>query len=64
MGCTDTEILHIDHINGGGHQERKAIKSPSVYYKTILEDATDKYQLLCANCNWKKRYERGELFRE
>lgn len=63
FGCTDSEILQIDHKGGGGHKELKEINCPSTYYKQILADTTGKYQLLCANCNWKKRFEKGELFR-
>jgi hypothetical protein len=63
LGCKDTEVLQIDHKEGGGHKERQEIKSPSTYYRLIIADTTGKYQLLCANCNWKKRYESGELFR-
>jgi len=31
------------------------------YYKSmLLPGAKDRYQLLCANCNWIKRYEENE----
>lgn len=63
-GCTDAEILQIDHKHGGGAEERKRINAPSTYYKKILADTTGSYQLLCANCNWKKRYENVELFKD
>lgn len=53
-GCTDIRCLQIDHVNGGGVKEVKAL-SYTVRLKMYLEDITGKYQLLCANCNWIKR---------
>ena len=35
-----------------------------IYYNFILRDpeaAKQKFQLLCANCNWIKRYEANEI---
>ena len=63
-GITDIRVLQIDHINGGGERERTKGRR----YQGILLDIRDKseeyikqhYHLLCANCNWIKRYERGE----
>jgi len=56
--------LQIDHINGGGRREfLKCSKRPARYYKKILESIKrneGKYQLLCANCNWEKRYKNNE----
>lgn len=64
-GCSDPRCLQVDHINSGGNKKRRNI-GPEQYYKTILEEiqnGSKDYQLLCANCNWIKRYENKELFR-
>lgn len=58
-GNTDIRCLQIDHIDGGGHQERKAIGHRGICRK-ILKGNIKKYQLLCANCNWIKKWKRGE----
>ena len=58
-GMRDARCLHIDHKNGGGHQHRKNSASPTAYYKYILAHIDD-FQILCANCNWIKRYINGE----
>ena len=59
-GFSDYRALQIDHINGGGVRE---IREKGQYHssKEILKGNTDKYQLLCANCNWIKRYENKEV---
>lgn len=63
-GMTDWRALQIDHVNGGGNIEKqKYQRSMYSYYKHILEqikDGSKDYQLLCANCNWIKRYENKE----
>lgn len=62
-GFSDWRALQIDHVQGGGIQERKLLSNPGVYYKQILEsfyNSENKYQLLCANCNQIKRYENEE----
>ena len=48
----DQKVLQIDHVNSDGHLERHLSRS-QLYSKVILEPK--RYQLLCANCNWKKR---------
>ena len=62
-GFTDWRALQIDHINGGGHKELE-IRSSNQIYKMIINGKLRKgdYQLLCANCNWIKRFESNELF--
>jgi len=55
-GFTDSRALQIDHVNGGG---KKEILRGWRWIKKIVTDPTG-YQLLCANCNWIKRHERGE----
>ncbi len=58
-GFTDWRALQIDHINGGGSKERYKMSS-SKRNREILDDKTGKYQLLCANCNWIKKFEAKE----
>jgi hypothetical protein len=58
LGCTDPDLLQVDHVNGGGTKEREHLTSCTIY--TRILKGTPGYQLLCANCNWKKRYENKE----
>src|SRR6266404_2437396 len=59
-GFTDWRALQIDHIYGGGLQEiRSAGHSTYIRFKRVL-DNPENYQLVCANCNWIKRYENNE----
>jgi len=58
-GFTDVRALQLDHKFGGGCQERKR-HSLKTMYKMALA-TPDRYQILCANCNWIKRAERNEL---
>lgn len=69
-GFSDIRALQIDHVNGGGQADRKArgynSGYPYTFFKKIMADPDflDKYQVLCANCNWIKRsvnkeYNRG-----
>jgi hypothetical protein len=53
--------LQLDHVNGGGTCERKQKRwgNTRVYMDALAHPA--KYQLLCANCNWIKRHENGEI---
>lgn len=61
-GFSDTRALQIDHINGGGSTENKKIGSRGIYKRILsLDNPNDKYQLLCANCNWIKRVEQNEI---
>ena len=53
-GEKDTRVLQIDHVYGDGAQERRAGLTRMQLYRNI-EKNTKRYQLLCANCNWKKR---------
>ena len=62
-GFNDIRALQIDHINGGGYQEMKNL-SAKQRYKLVLQSTQNKekkYQLLCANCNWIKRFEDKEV---
>jgi hypothetical protein len=63
-GETDWRCLQIDHVNGNGAKERHKFPTNSAsYYLHILkqlEEGSKEYQILCANCNWRKRYENNE----
>ena len=60
-GFSDWRALQIDHVNSNGHLERAENLGQSEYYRRILANPDD-YMILCANCNWIKRYENGEAF--
>ena len=62
-GITDERVLQLDHINGGGFKDRKTNRSVVKIlreYRDNLDALKDKYQILCANCNWIKRHELDE----
>jgi hypothetical protein len=54
-GCTDLKCLQVDNKNGEGargwDRYLKMIKDPKF---------AERYQLLCANCNWIKRITNAE----
>lgn len=57
---TDIRCLQIDHVHGCGYKERKVEGLTSDRYPRIIKflkenPHQDKYQLLCANCNWIKK---------
>lgn len=56
-GFSDWRALHIDHVNGGGNQERKILTTTYRRYKAVMDDTDNKYQILCANCNFIKKHE-------
>jgi hypothetical protein len=59
-GCSDKRCLQIDHIEAvmGKHRTNGV-----TLYLDILNNpqSKEKYQLLCANCNWIKRSEKNEI---
>jgi hypothetical protein len=64
LGCSDPQCLQIDHVRGDGSKDR-ARYSQNQIYRRILSGKFDKhYQLLCANCNWRKLHENREFRHE
>jgi hypothetical protein len=60
-GYDDWRALQIDHVLGGGTKELRVMGgNKRKYYQEVLLNNNGKYQLLCANCNWIKRYENNE----
>lgn len=63
-GFERKDALQIDHVNGDGFKDRKSLKKKATLYDRVRFDVSHgskKYQLLCANCNWIKRAENGEV---
>lgn len=59
-GFSDKRALQIDHVNGGGNRELKEVRNNATYLQKVIKDTEGTYQILCANCNWIKRFERNE----
>ncbi len=60
-GFKDKRVLQIDHINGGGSKERKIMSLRQLlFYLKRNNFPKEKYQVLCANCNFIKRIEKKE----
>lgn len=58
LGCNDRKLLQIDHVNDDGFLDRKTKRQVVSYWFRVLRSVIareDRYQLLCANCNWAKR---------
>lgn len=61
-GFNNLEALQIDHKNDDGALDRMRFNSHNglvKYYTRNPEEARQKLQVLCANCNWMKR---GEMY--
>lgn len=59
-GFSDYRALQIDHVHGGGKKDR-SLRNPIKIIREVLVDKENKYQLLCANCNWIKIFENREI---
>lgn len=57
---SDERALQVDHVNGDGHIEAvECGRGNSGLLKRVTANP-ERYQLLCANCNWIKRHENNE----
>lgn len=62
-GFSDIRALQLDHIKGGGNRDRGKYPNSShmiAFYLENPEAINKSLQLLCANCNWIKRFENKE----
>jgi len=56
-GESRIECLQLDHINNDGYIQRKKMGHRATFYLWLIENNYPPgYQILCANCNWYKRY--------
>lgn len=60
-GFKDIRALQVDHIKGGGLKETKNDPNYRANLLKHLQAGNTKFQLLCANCNFIKRYENNDL---
>ena len=58
-GESNRQFLTLDHINNNGVAERKAINWFGCMRKAIRESDKTQYQVLCYNCNYGKRRNKG-----
>jgi len=59
-GFLDDRALQVDHVKGNGYEERlkfHSFYSRQKYILAKIKSGSKDYQLLCANCNWIKRWE-------
>lgn len=59
-GFSDIRALQLDHIHGGGSKQRKLLGGVGTYSWMRKNNYPIGFQVLCANCNWIKRYENKE----
>lgn len=55
-GETQYEFLAIDHIEGGGMNHRRALRSQNIYPWLIKNNYPEGFQVLCHNCNLAKGF--------
>lgn len=65
-GEDDWKCLCIDHVNGDGKKDRQINRHQATipYYLSIIkevEQGSQRFQILCANCNMRKMYENEEF---
>lgn len=59
-GISDYRVLQVDHVNGGGTRLGRLGQKGYALYIDVVRNP-EKYQCLCANCNWIKKYENNEI---
>ena len=62
-GLDDKRVLQVDHINGYQGKRESYKRSGTYLYRHIISGRLPKedYQILCANCNWIKKFENKEV---
>lgn len=59
-GESDIRCLQFDHINGGGTKEHLE-NNRNKFLRSIINGERLDIQWLCANCNWKKKWNNNEV---
>lgn len=66
-GFSDWRALQIDHIHGTNPKDKEYHGGIGFIFRLLKlnrDELHRNYQLLCANCNWIKRYENKEIPRK
>lgn len=58
-GIADSRVLQFDHKDGGGTPDFKISRGTGSVANKVFKQVVA-FQLLCANCNWIKRFEQNE----
>jgi len=59
-GIVDIDVLAIDHIMNNGNSHRRLLGIGAHLYGWLKRNNyPEGYQVLCMNCNWKKRIQGG-----
>jgi hypothetical protein len=56
-GFSDPRALQIDHIENDGYSHRREGVMGTTLYRKVISMGGVGFQVLCANCNWIKRFE-------
>jgi len=56
-GFSDWRALQFDHRDGNGTKDRKLHRHNNFGYYNYVMQNPQKFDLLCSNCNWIKRFE-------
>ncbi len=59
-GFDDPRALQIDHVLSDGNVDRNTKSTWQILQSVLASIPGERFQLLCANCNWIKRHELGE----
>lgn len=59
-GFPDRRALQIDHVNSDGASDRDSKSTCRILNEVLTSSPGERFQLVCANCNWILRHERGE----
>jgi len=65
-GFLDYRALQIDHVNGDGFLDKAdGYNGKKRFIQALVSfiNKEGKYQLMCANCNWIKRFENNEHYK-
>jgi hypothetical protein len=64
-GFSDWRALQVDHVDGFPGENRVSASRRLLFYiQKSLREHRNEFQLLCANCNWIKKYENNENARQ
>jgi len=58
-GISDWRLLQVNHINGGGNEERRIRTNYKTWEQILNGERSGEFDVRCANCNILHEYEIG-----